>query len=96
MSKRVYFDGAPRVEYSACTPELKLPSFALWNHGRTLTPEGAMLEAIARRNRKRIATRCTHEGECRALLTDRKQALPGSDMFHVPRATIYFKVRLSP
>jgi hypothetical protein len=102
MSKRVYFDGEPRIEYSACTPPLKLPTFALWNEGRTPTAVGAMAEAVARRNRKRIATRCwepfgepTSPERCyRVVFTDRRPALPGSDLFHVPRATMYFRVKV--
>ncbi len=96
MSRRVYFDGEPRIDYSACTPQLKLPTFALWNEGRTLTAGGAMAEAIARKNRKRLVTRGSKDGEYHATLTDRRPVLRGSDLFHVPRATIYFKVRLTP
>lgn len=100
MSRRVYLDGEPRVNYSALTPPLKFPAFALWNEGRTLTAVGAMAEAIARRNRKRLALRgwvddpITNERVYRCLLTDRRPALPGSELFHVPRAEVFFKVKV--
>lgn len=94
MSIRISLNGEPSIRYTELAPRLKLPSFALFNQGRQLFPQYAYCDALARRNRLRWAKcRALGDGQYSVVLSHRKPALPGSELFHVPVAEVTFRLK---
>jgi hypothetical protein len=94
MSIRVRLQGEPSIQYTEFAPQLKVPAFALYNDGRQLSPQYAYCDALARRNRLRwTKCRTLENGQYSVILTRRKPALPGSEMFHVPVAEVTFRLK---
>lgn len=91
---RVELAEPPVLRLTAFQPPLKMPSFALYNEGRHWSPAAAFGEAIARLNRLRIASiRSNEDGSFSLTLTDKRTALRGSNLFHVPKATVIFRIK---
>jgi hypothetical protein len=94
MSIRIQLDGEPSIQYSELAPRLKVPAFALFNHGRQLFPQYAVCDAIARRNRLRWhSCRTLGDSTYKVTFTHRRPALEGSELFHVPVAEMTFKIK---